>query len=519
MCFMRSHLYGNFILPIILLALAGCGENVEPIDGEDDIPTKDDLVYSMSSASTELILKTDDSGAYQLSINSDGVCYTPYEDASVRLEVLAGNSSNSTFYTAGYSEVRKTGGCLEGDAIVTTKEGASFKVKDSYEIEKDGSVSVTRNVEVLKESSDNSAFNSYFMLESEEKGYVSGYEYLLPSLVYMHGDNLQETFIGYKMAADWVLAREDRMGLPIAMMRNSSSGRSVAIADINRDYRTTSADFGIAQITDAAFRFCSLGFFNRTGKPVLTYCYPGSEGDRTYADGGSQKAWSRRCHPVKTTTTHNCTFQIQFSREENYADALAYHWGKTFDLYDPQITEVTDEHIMDISLETLNHYWMEDNGAPGFPFSVNLPSGQVNEISYDMGFVGMQIPCGYYLYRTGLETGNAEFTEKGEAILDFWADNSGAANGMPRIWWDISPWNLFRNYNDLRNMQGGMEAMVMAWVQAEKKQPGSKENWLDYCIAAADWMLQYNTRTAAGIWPMTTMAIPLTRVFCYRPAR
>ena len=115
-----------------------------------------------------------------------------------------------------------------------------------------------------------------------------------------------------------------------------------------------------------------------------------------------------------------------------------------------------------------------------------------------MGFVGMQIPCAYYLYRKGLETNNSIYTDKGEQILDFWAENSSAPNGMPRIWWDISPWNFFRNHNDLRNMQGGLEAMILAWSHAEKHFPGSKTNWLDYCRRSADWMV--SRQYADGSW-------------------
>lgn len=190
--------------------------------------------------------------------------------------------------------------------------------------------------------------------------------------------------------------------------------------------------------------------------------------------------------------------ELQFKKEAAFPKALEEHWKATFNLYNPEVLEVDNEDVMNYSLEVLDHYWLKDNNAPGFPFSVYLPSGEVNEISYSMGFVGMQIPCAYYLYRKGLETNNSIYTDKGEQILDFWAENSSAPNGMPRIWWDISPWNFFRNHNDLRNMQGGLEAMILAWSHAEKHFPGSKTNWLDYCRRSADWMV--SRQYADGSW-------------------
>jgi hypothetical protein len=116
-----------------------------------------------------------------------------------------------------------------------------------------------------------------------------------------------------------------------------------------------------------------------------------------------------------------------------------------------------------------------------------------------MGFVGMQASCGYYLYRYGLDHHNPTYRKKGEQVLDFWANHSANANGMPRIWYDIAPWNSFRNYNDLRNMQGGMEAMLLAWSCSEAERPGSHSAWLKFCKNAADFIV--SKQGADGSFP------------------
>lgn len=484
----------------ILLISAGCsGIDNPPEEPEQPEPVIKPDIENIKDG-TGITFRWTDEG-YGIELTSGEKSYTPYEDAPVKLEVFSRTSSSSSFYNAKYSEIEKDGEDHVCMAEVTTSGNAVFEVEDRYRVGKE-EIRLNRTITVRNESASEFGFNSYFMIESTEDGYVRDYEYLIPSVLYRNGDNLNASFIGAGMTDDWILAREDRMGLPFVMMRNSSSGNYASIADLNREYKTIDEDFGTQHLCNKDFHFGSLGFFCRTGRPVLTYCHPGSEGEHTYSDGGSSssKRWARRSHPVSTSTEHGYELMISLSTGKDFADALKESWKAVFDEFDPEVSEIRNEDVLDAGLETLSRYWMEDNGAPGFPFSIHLPQGDVHEISYDMGFVGMQIPCAYYLYRTGLETGNDDYIEKGEAILDFWAENSAAANGMPRVWWDISPWNLFRNYNDLRTMQGGMEGMILAWMTAERHRPGTKDQWLRYCTNAADWMI--SVQHDDGSWDM-----------------
>ncbi len=474
--------------PFVVLTVTACPSEIST-ESPDKPAGKSE--YRISSARTELILTQKGEGSgYCLTINDSGQKYAAYEGAPVRLEVFSRNVSGSSIYKSDYQNVDELDGVLRCTAGVTTEGGSEFTVKDEWQFDASGTVILTRDVAVESVGSEY-AFNSFFMLESGSAEKVSGYEYFLPSLLYRNGDNLNSGFIGSSLSDTWILAREDRMALPIAMMRNTASGRSISIADINNDYQSTSDDYGATLLCDSRYRFSSLGFNTASGKPVLVLCHPGSEGERTYADGRSSEKsrWARRSHPIKTSVRHGYTLHIRFAENDTFADALKCHWNGTFDTYDPQVLQIESRDVRDMQIELLDRYWMEDNGAPGFPFSVHLPSGQVNEISYDMGFVGMQVSCAYYLYREGLRSGNASLISKGESILDFWAENSAIDCGMPRVWWDISPWNSFRNSNDLRNMQGGLEAMILAWGAAEKAAGGSKPEWLRFCTGAADWML------------------------------
>ena len=473
---------------VLLLCAAGCGKG-QP-DPPDPVSSRQETVETGSGRPGIGLSWNKDLNGYSPRIVFEGRVYVPFEGTPVRLEVFPKDLSAPKTYSFGYRSAEKQGDDILCTASISTEAGSVFQVDDRYSVDTAAeSVRIFRSIEVREAASSDGAFNSFFMLQDSTGGHARDYEYLLPAMMYRSSDYLPKGAIGSSLSDDWILAREERMGLPFAMM--CRRGESVALADDNPLPLTIRNDFGVDHKVDAAFHFGALGFYLRSGKPILTYCYPGSEGERTYADGGApdRKRWARRSHPVETEVRHAYSLAVQFGKEDGFPQALEKHWKRTFDLYSPAVADVRNSDILAAQIELLDRYWTEEGGAPGFPFSVHLPSGLVHETSYAMGFVGMQIPCAYYLYRTGWEQGNDSMRAKGEAILDFWAAQSPNEAGMPRVWWDIAPWNLWRNSNDLRNMQGGMEGMLSAWKQAENLAPGTKPEWLDFCLGAADWLL------------------------------
>lgn len=492
---------GLFQITSLLLLCLGfsCSDREEGKEQPPGPPAGETI--SIGSGNAELVLTWVENSGYDLKITALNRSFVAKDRAAVSIEVFPAGVQSSQWYGANYRQAEKQGNALVCKATLTTGKGSEFEVTDTYQAGGDGHVlSLSRKIDVTKAAGKDHAFNSYVILHDEQLREASAYEYFIPSLIYKDASNLGGTSIGADFGHDWILAREERMGLPLAMLREKESGISVSLTDHNLDPATFKGEFGTGHFVNAQMKFASLGFHLADRRAALAYCYPGSEGERTYADGTSYqgKRWAKRSHPVRTGVEHAYTLLLRFEESNDFAQALETHWKAAFALYDPQPLDVDSEEVMSYGLEVLDRYWMEDNGAPGFPFSVHLPSGNVHEISYAMGFVGMQISCAYYLYRHGLEAGNATYREKGEKIIDFWAGKSLNPDGMPRIWWDISPWNLFRDYNDLRNMQGGLEAMIRAWQCAEKHQPGSKPLWLDYCNRAAGWLL--DRQHADGSW-------------------
>ena len=455
--------------------------------------TRADGECSIGSEALRLRLTPTASGV-TAALDCFGQSHVPRDSAMVLLEVWDTSLKENVFVSSPYDSVlvNASGDSLVATALVTTPRGSRLMVTDTYTTSPlRQSLRLTRSIRVRTKKAGDAAFNSYVMLRSAKAQRVDQLEYYVPALIFRDGSNMSSAAIGSCWTDDWILAREERMGLPLAMMRDKRSGVALSLTDYNLNPATVSTDWGNTHLQNAAFKYASLGFNLEGEAPALVYCFPGSEGERSYSDGGghAERTWARRSTPLTVNRGQDYVVELLATRNADFVTAQRDHWRAAFDLYSPEPLDVDTRTVVEASLEVLDHYWLKSGRAPGFPFSVYCSSGKVNETSFDMGFVGMQAACGYYLYRYGLDHGNETYRKKGEQVLDFWANNSANAVGMPRIWYDVEPWNAFRNYNDLRNIQGGMEPMLLAWSCAEAARPGSHANWLRFCKQAADWMV------------------------------
>ena len=490
---------GRLLYILLVGVLGACSNDVESLENAE-------LTVGLASSRTRvagdcqigddavgLTFSKTDSG-YEASMQCFGNLYSVRNNSMVMLQVWASGLKSSESYSVPYDSIftAHEGDTLYAYATVETQQGSVFKVSDTYSEEKErGTLRLSREVQVEQRGGTDVAFNTLVMVGRKSPQTYKDNEYYIPSLIFKDGENMSDVSIGSDWTDDWILAREERMGLPLAMMRDKSTNVALSIIDYNLNPATISSDWGNTHLAHNTFKFASLGYNLEGESPALVYCYPGCEGERSYSDGGGHatKTWARRSNSVIKGYKQKYVMEFLATRNAGFAEAQRDHWRSAFDLYSPAELPVDSKQVLDESMKTLNHYWLKSGNAPGFPFSVFVNDGKVHETSFDMGFVGMQVACGYYLYRYGLDNGNETYRKKGEQILDFWVNNSANDVGMPRVWYDIEPWNSWRNSNDLRNMQGGMESMILAWSCAEDARPGSHSNWLKYCKDAADWMV------------------------------
>jgi len=350
------------------------------------------------------------------------------------------------------------------------------------------------------------------------------------------------------------LYRSDRITLPMVMFRDPRSGFTLTIIHENSVPDTVMADSqgagarsarkggkggksgdgGDGIVINKGFQYSSIGALRETetgfsggttsvssgsmpaieessgrhgGRPstdtrdrlFIGLAYPGTEMDRR--DGSGPRA-----HPVATGLRHTYDVEIAVSTTHDYASAARQAWERAFTLYNPPVLTVPLRTVYDGLVKTLLTYYCPSRAlggrydAPGFPFQVNLADFKVMGVNYQMGFVGMQIPTGYCLYREGINTKNSATAAKGEAVLDFWASSCLTKLGYPRAWYDPGldgKTGRFRKMGNIRTATGGMEALTSAWCFA-KRHGVNKPAWLNASVRFGEWLLK--NQNADGSW-------------------
>jgi hypothetical protein len=148
----------------------------------------------------------------------------------------------------------------------------------------------------------------------------------------------------------------------------------------------------------------------------------------------------------------------------------------------------------DASINLIADWSKTTNGAPGLPFRLRLPEGVLEDaekVSYQMGFVGQQIPLAYHLLRYGLINNDPKIRLKGEVMVDFWAANSPTDEGLPRTWFNTFPKPHWRRYNTyMRGASDGMVGALMAW-DIMQKYGHSKPQWISFCKGFGNWLVKH----------------------------
>ncbi len=398
-----------------------------------------------------------------------------------------------------YAAVRQDGGKLLCAGTLTTPRGTEFVFTDAFRVSAPGSFELERNVEIRKASPEDRFFNSLFGIEIRAKCPLTDSECFVPGIWYR--TNFQTPMAGalarYPGDHDF-LFREDRLPLPLVMSRDPASGQTVSLLHAGAEPSTFGGDRGVARVTDGRLQFGSLGVRQGEGT-TLAFLFPGSEGERNHVVRQSPDTWALRSHPVQAGIHHHYKLIISFRQTASYPEAVEATWRQAFDLYQPRLRPVDVTAAFRGLMETLEHYWVgPGHDAPGFPFSVHLPDGTVRACNYQMGFIGRQLPNASFLIRQGLAEKRGDLREKGEAVVDFWAENCLLPSGLPRTWYDpgsgTNPQGSWRKNDNpkggtaLRVASTGMEGMLTAW-EFLKRADRDKPSWLSCCRRFGDWLV------------------------------
>lgn len=314
-------------------------------------------------------------------------------------------------------------------------------------------------------------------------------EYFIPSVMY-RGNFIEEGNLPDAMPKpedSEFCYREDRVTLPISMLRRKSDGLTVTV--IHRDTKCeTVLNDHLGVEVDDGYCFGGIGFVKRDdGRVTNIVTYPGND---TRRDG-----MGVRCHPLQAGfDRHSYKVYFKISKTDNYAAAVNDSWTLAFNLYDPKIYTEDLKSAYKGLLETVNTYYMAPGGdikGPGFPWGVDLRDFHLNRDTYELGFVGAQPVAGYALFRAGFEEKNTEWQRKGEQVLTFWATKSLSEYGLPKSRFAAlhGTWDDWA-YTSIRQGCNGMAGILNAWCYA-KKNGINRPAWLRACEAFGDFLVDY----------------------------
>lgn len=392
-------------------------------------------------------------------------------------------------------------GELRCEGSLTSRRGTTFTFRDRYRPTARHAFDVDREVEVAEPNAGDTAFNSVFHIDLGRDAAFGRHDYFVPGLWYR--TNFTHPVAGL-LASDpndrFFLFREDRLPLPVVAARDRASGDTVTLTHVLADPTTFGGDQGPDRVVDERLQFGSLGVVRRD-QLSLAFMFPGSEGEKNRTPGGKKKGWALRSHPVRSGVVHRYRLMLSATTTAAYPDAVEHAWKQAFARYQPQLRRVDLPRACAGLIETLDHYFVgksQGYDAPGFPFSVSLPGGDVRAYNYQMGFVGRQIPNAFFLIHEGIAHARDDWRAKGTAIVNFWAQESLCSDGWPRTWYDPArepgtkgrwrPGDNRHGGTAMRVATTGMEGMLSAWL-AMRNAGNDRPAWLAACRRFGDWLV------------------------------
>jgi hypothetical protein len=345
-----------------------------------------------------------------------------------------------THSTGYYSEVNASGDTLTAKGSITCGGGSVLDFVDLYTTIPDrGSFALSRTVTVHSASSNDAGFRTEYAVQADHANRLAEVQPFVPGMWYCDAAHVPPSGLISNPDQRDYLFREDRLPMPMAMLRDKSTGLCLTIIHDHPDGATFADENTRNTIIDDRMKFASLGVRQQNGLSVVL-AYPGVEGDQTRIGGNrNHQQRAERFHPVRQGFSQNYRLVIHLSKQPDFDNAMRDAWRMGYDTMAPEIVTLPMDKIYASSIHVLDHHESDHNGVPGFPFAVELPSGRVRDVSYQMGFVGEQLPCAYHLITAGFAESRPELVTKGERIVDFWAANTLSPQGVPRTWYDRAP--------------------------------------------------------------------------------
>ena len=460
-------------------------------------------------------------GAYELLFENGGIRVarkdeTLYFNARPVYVSVKTYGAINRFRDIPYDEVREEGGAVTGRSVFVTENGSEIAVLDTYTV-RDGALKIARRATVVKSNGDDLGFQtkiSFYQAASEE---LRDFEYFSPGQWYMDNRYAADFAPGKNMDLQYFWRKETYSGLPMFAMRHRKTGETIAMsrwaADATLpstdrtttenyayvDPRITVGSFGVSKARPEALTYTYYGHMIATPLPdaecdgvSIDYIYPAVNGQQPSRGIGPVRTeqpltnitW---VHPVREGFSQQYAVAVTFGCYGDFGAMLRGTWREVYPRLKDRLFEVDNALLFDNMMRLLRDVTRRFDEAWGTPFVAQLPDFDPNSFSAEIGFVGQQAGIGYQLLRWGRLNSDAEATEKGLGILEYWTKHTMTEGGFPRLWVHLSTHQSEPQPIWVRQIGDGLEAILDAYV-FEKKRGICHEAWLDYCVQTAEWL-------------------------------
>ena len=422
------------------------------------------------------------------------------------------------FRDMAYEHAEEKEGTATGEALFVTGNGSEVFVRDVYTVQ-DNALKVVRHAEVRKRSSDDLGFQtkiSFYQAVSDE---LRDFEYFSPGQWCRNNEYAADFALGKDMDLQYYWRKETYSGLPMFAMRHKESGETIAMSrwaadatlpSLDRtatenyayvDPRMTVGSFGVSKARPEALTYTYYGHMMATPLPdtacggvSIDYIYPAVNGQQPSRGIGpvrtaqplTNTTW---VHPMREGFCQDYAAAVTFGCYRDFGSMMRGTWREVYPRLKDRLFEVDNALLFDNMMRFLKEVTRQFGEAWGTPFVAQLPDFDPNSFSAEIGFVGQQAGIGYQLLRWGRLEGDAEAVTKGLGILDFWADHTMTDAGYPRLWVHLSTHQDEPQPLWVRQIGDGLEAVLDAYV-FEAKRGIFHENWMDYCVRTADWLVK-----------------------------
>ena len=448
---------------------------------------------SLTSGDVTMNVNETANGKYYVSFAAFGQEFNTESNSNPTLCInCQGNNSYPN-----YNSVEKRDNTLTLKAEYAYSESIKLLVTDIFTAQGDGAFALQRSIDIEATADDETAgFYSSFGLHSPDAKDFEKLDKFIPAVLY----NVCFTEQG-NMPAGSISAtdndfqyRDDRITLPVVMMRDKASGVAFTIVNTDSPSSTILADAS-DQVVSADYQFGGVGITKQRPGNLYTAL--------TTWPGNDQHAGGKgiRRHPfIYGGKFHKYSVYFKIEKTDDYATSVSNAWNTAFDLYNPAVIEVDQQHAYEALINTMDYYFLspilsetKQNvtvDAPGFPWSIKFNDFSMDCTTYELGFVGLQPATGLALMRAGLDNGNDAWKRHGTEVIDFWATQSPSALGFPRSryrtdWrrWDGSTCTM-------RQACAGFAEVLEAWCLYRRYDGTNKQRWMEACLKFGDWLVE-----------------------------